>query len=65
GEDAKVAVRSIRKNANDKIKGLKKDADISEDDIKKAEDQVQKKTDAVVKEIDVIIAAKEKEVMTV
>ncbi|HCW52851.1 MAG TPA: ribosome recycling factor [Clostridium sp.] len=65
GEDAKVAVRSIRKNANDKIKALKKDSDISEDEIKKGEDQVQKKTDAVVKEIDVIITAKEKEVMSV
>lgn len=65
GEDAKVAIRSIRKNANDKIKALKKDSDISEDEIKKGEDQVQKKTDAVVKEIDVIITAKEKEVMSV
>lgn len=65
GEEAKVAIRSIRKNANDKIKSLKKDSDLSEDQIKKAEDEVQKKTDAVVKEIDAIIAAKEKEVLSV
>lgn len=65
GEEAKVAIRSIRKTANDKIKALKKDADLSEDQIKKAEDEVQKKTDAVVKQIDTIIAAKEKEVLSV
>ena len=65
GEEAKVAVRSIRKAANDKIKTLKKDGDISEDQIKKGEDDVQKKTDAVVKQIDAIIAAKEKEVLSV
>jgi ribosome recycling factor len=65
GEEAKVAIRSIRKTANDKIKALKKDADLSEDQIKKAEDDVQRKTDAIVKEIDAIIAAKEKEVLSV
>lgn len=65
GEEAKVAIRAIRKAANDKIKALKKDSDLSEDQIKKAEDDVQKKTDAIVKEIDVIIAAKEKEVLSV
>ena len=65
GEDSKVAIRSIRKTANDKIKSLKKDADLSEDQIKRAEDEVQKKTDAVVKEVDAIIAAKEKEVLSV
>ena len=65
GEEAKVAIRSIRKNSNDKIKALKKDSDLSEDQIKKAEDEVQKKTDAVVKQIDNIIAAKEKEVLSV
>ncbi|MGL5150015.1 MAG: ribosome recycling factor [Clostridium sp.] len=65
GEDAKVAIRSIRRDANDKIKALKKDADLSEDDLKKAEDDVQKKVDTFVKEIDVIIAAKEKEIMSI
>ena len=65
GEEAKVAVRSIRKAANDKIKALKKDGEISEDEIKKGEDDVQKKTDAFVKQIDAIIADKEKEVLSV
>lgn len=65
GEEAKVAVRSIRKDANDKIKSLKKDSQVSEDDIKKGEDEVQKKTDNCVKEIDKIIEAKEKEIMSV
>jgi len=65
GEESKVAVRSIRKTANDKLKALKKDSDFSEDQIKKAEDEIQKKTDAVVKEIDTIIAKKEKEVLSV
>ena len=45
GEDAKVALRSIRRDANEKIKALKKDGHISEDEVKKAEDNVQKVTD--------------------
>jgi ribosome recycling factor len=65
GEEAKVAIRSIRKDANDKLKNLKKEADISEDEIKKSEDDVQKRTDNCVKEIDKIIEAKEKEIMSV
>ncbi|ADL51521.1 ribosome recycling factor [Clostridium cellulovorans] len=64
GEDAKVAVRSIRRDANDKIKNLKKENTITEDEMKSAEDNVQKKTDAFVKEIDSIISDKEKEVMS-
>lgn len=44
GEEAKVAVRSIRRDANEKVKALKKDGDISEDEIKKAEENIQKKT---------------------
>lgn len=65
GEDAKVAIRAIRKAANDKIKAQKKDADVSEDEIKKAEEDVQKKTDAFVKDVDKIIEAKEKEIMSI
>ena len=65
GEDAKVALRSIRRDANAKIKALKKDGHISEDEVKKAEENVQKVTDKFVKEIDTVIAAKEKEVMSV
>ena len=65
GEEAKVAIRSIRRDANEKIKALKKDSDMSEDQIKKGEDDVQKKTDLYVKEIDTIILAKEKEIMSI
>lgn len=65
GEDAKVAVRSIRRDANDKLKALKKESDISEDEIKKSEDVVQKTTDSYVKKIDELIAAKEKEIMSI
>lgn len=65
GEESKVAIRSIRRDANDKIKALKKDGDVSEDQIKKGEDDVQKKTDAIIKEIDQIIVAKEKEILSI
>jgi ribosome recycling factor len=65
GEEAKVAVRSIRRDANDKIKALKKNNEISEDDLKKSEDDIQKKTDNFIKEIDKIIESKEKEIMSV
>lgn len=65
GEEAKVAVRSIRRDSNDKIKALKKNSEISEDDMKKAEDDIQKKTDNFIKEVDKIIESKEKEIMSV
>lgn len=64
GEDSKVAIRSIRRDCNDKIKVLKKESDISEDEIKKAEDEIQKKTDAFIKQVDKIVEAKEKEIMS-
>lgn len=65
GEEAKVAIRSIRRDCNDKIKAVKKSSEISEDEIKKAEDGMQKKTDNFIKDVDKIIEAKEKEIMTV
>ena len=65
GEEAKIAIRSIRRDANEKIKSLKKDGHISDDEVKKAEEGVQKKTDLFVKEIDGIIVAKEKEIMSI
>lgn len=64
GEDAKVAVRAIRRDANDKLKALKKEG-ISEDEIKASEDTIQKKTDGFIKDVDKLVDAKEKEVMTV
>lgn len=65
GEDSKVALRSIRRDANDKIKALKKDGELSEDEVKKAEDNIQKVTDKFVKEVDKLIEAKEKEIMSI
>ena len=65
GDEAKVAIRSIRRDCNDKIKALKKNSEFSEDDIKKGEEDVQKITDATIREIDKIIEIKEREIMTV
>ncbi len=62
-EEAKVALRNIRRDANEMLKDLKKDKEISEDDQSKAEAQVQKFTDDFVKQADVAAAAKEKEIM--
>ena len=58
-------LEALNNIADIKIKALKKDSDISEDEIKKGEDQVQKITDSYVKEIDNIISAKEKEIMSI
>ncbi len=65
GEESKVAIRSIRRDCNDKVKSLKKENDISEDEIKKAEDEIQKKTDSFIKEIDKLMEVKEKEIMAI
>ena len=65
GEDAKIAVRNLRREANDSLKRLVKDKEISEDDERRAQDEVQKMTDRCVTEIDKLIAQKEAEIMTV
>ncbi len=65
GEDAKVAVRNERRDANDELKKQEKNGELTEDDLKKDMDAVQKKTDKVMKEIDDIVATKEKEIMEV
>ena len=65
GEEAKVAIRSIRRDANETIKKQKKNGDITEDDQKIMEEDAQKATDASIKDIDKIIADKEKEIMEV
>ena len=65
GEESKVAIRSIRRDAIDTIKKAKKDGDITEDDQKRQEEQAQKATDEFIKNIDKVIADKEKEIMTV
>ena len=63
GEDAKVAVRNVRRDANDQLKKLEKEKAISEDELKKATDDVQKITDKYVARIDEKCQAKDKEIM--
>lgn len=63
GEDAKVAVRNIRRDAMDYIKSLKKKSEITEDDQKKAEKDLQELTDKYIKKVDEACAVKEKELM--
>lgn len=65
GEDSKVAIRNLRREANDALKNLVKDKEISEDDERRYQDVVQKLTDKFVAEIDSLITRKEEEVMTV
>jgi ribosome recycling factor len=65
GEDAKIAVRNLRRDANDTLKKLVKDKEISEDDERRMQDDVQKLTDKYVAEIDMLVAQKEAEIMTV
>ena len=64
-EEGKVAIRAIRRDANDQIKKLKKDSKITEDDVKLAENELQKVTDNAIKEADKLQAEKEKEIMSV
>ena len=65
GEDAKVAVRNLRRDANEQLKKLLKDKLASEDEERRAQDEVQKLTDRFVAEIDKMLVDKEKEIMTV
>jgi ribosome recycling factor len=65
GEHAKVAVRNLRRDANEQFKKLLKDKELSEDEERRAQDDIQKLTDRNVAEIDRILAEKEKELLTV
>lgn len=65
GEDSKVAIRNVRRDANDHLKKEEKDKKISEDELKSAEDEVQKLTDHHIKLIDEVLKHKEKEIMEV
>ncbi|MBX6317057.1 ribosome recycling factor [Pigmentiphaga sp.] len=65
GEDAKVAVRNLRRDANEQLKRLVKEKAISEDEERRSQDDVQKLTDRFVAEIDKLVAQKEAEIMTV
>jgi ribosome recycling factor len=65
GEDAKVAVRNLRRDANDAAKKQEKDSNITEDELKKGLDKIQKATDSYVKQIDEMIAKKDREILEV
>jgi ribosome recycling factor len=64
-EEAKVAIRNIRRDANDELKKLEKDKHLSEDDAKKEQEEIQKITDSFVNKADEILEHKEKEIMEV
>ena len=63
GEDAKVGIRNVRREANDTLKRLEKDKDITEDDLKRGEKEVQDVTDEFVSRVDGVIEQKEKDLM--
>lgn len=65
GEDAKVALRNLRRDSNEAVKKAEKDKTVSEDDSKKIQTEIQNITDKFTKEIDTVIANKEKEVLAV
>ena len=64
-ENAKVAARSIRRDCIEKLKAMKKNSEITEDDLKDGEKEIQKITDNIIKEIDEISDKKQKEIMSV
>lgn len=65
GEDTKIAIRNIRRDANDRLKKEEKDKTITQDEVKKGLDEIQKLTDKYIKVIDEFLVQKEKEVMEV
>lgn len=64
-EEGRVAIRNIRRDANDSIKQLEKESEISEDESKRAQNEIQELTDERIKEVEQVLEAKEKEVMEV
>ncbi|CUS86541.1 ribosome recycling factor, partial [Candidatus Kryptonium thompsonii] len=64
GEEGKIAIRNIRRDANEHLRRIEKEQHISEDERKRAEEQVQKLTDKYIKEIDLMLEQKEKEIMS-
>lgn len=65
GENAKIAIRNIRRDANSDVKSLNKDKDISDDEMHQAEDEIQKITDTYVKQVDALLVDKEAELMEI
>jgi len=64
-ENAKVAIRNIRRDANSDVKSLNKEKDISDDEMHQSEDEIQKITDSFVKQVDDVLSIKEKELMEI
>ncbi|MCF1165200.1 ribosome-recycling factor, partial [Yersinia pseudotuberculosis] len=62
-EQGRVSIRNVRRDANDKVKALLKDKEISEDEDRRSQDDVQKLTDAYIKKVDAALAVKEAELM--
>ena len=65
GEDAKIAIRNIRRDANHHVKELLKDKQVTEDEVRRTEDEIQKLTDKAIKDVDDVVKAKEQELMAV
>jgi ribosome recycling factor len=65
GEESKVAIRNIRRDANEEIKKMGKNGEISEDDVRRGQDEIQKLTDRYIREVDKVVEAKEKEIMEI
>lgn len=65
GEDAKVAIRNIRRDANQQVKELLKEKAVTEDDVRRSEDDIQKITDSAIKDVDEVVRQKEAELMAV
>ena len=65
GEDTKVAVRNIRRDANQQVKDLLKEKQITEDEERQTQDEIQKITDKAIKDVDDVVKAKEQELMAV
>lgn len=65
GEEAKVAIRNIRRDANDTLKKMEKNGDIPEDTLRRGQDEVQKLTDQFIKKVDDVVADKEKEILEI
>lgn len=64
-EDGRVAIRNVRRDANEKLKKLEKDSKISEDDLRRSQEETQKMTDEYIKKLDEILALKEKDIMEI
>ena len=65
GEDTKVAIRNIRRDANQHVKDLLKEKQVTEDEVRRAEEEIQKITDKAIKDVDDVVKAKEQELMAV